>query len=165
MSGNILSRFDFAQQFRGVAANAASIDFNDLDFALGVDHEGAALGQASFLNHHTKVASDGAGWVADHRVLDLADGVGAVVPGFVGEVGIGGDGVDLYAQFLEFRVVVRQVAQFGGADKGEVSRVEEEHRPLALKVRLGQVYKFALIVSLGTEGFDFRIDGCHESHS
>jgi hypothetical protein len=67
-------------------------------------------------------------------VLDLADGLGGVVPGLVGEVGVGGHGVHLDAHLLELGVVVGQVAQFGGADEGEVGRVEEHHGPLAFQI-------------------------------
>jgi hypothetical protein len=66
--------------------------------AVGVDDEGAAVGQALALAHDLEVAGDLAGGVAEHRVLDLADGVGRVVPGLVGEVGVGRHGVDLDAQ-------------------------------------------------------------------
>jgi hypothetical protein len=66
-----------------------------------VDDEGAALGQAGFLDHHAEVAGECAGRVADHRVLDLADGLGRVVPGLVREVGVGRHAVDLDAQLLE----------------------------------------------------------------
>ncbi len=85
---------DLAQQLQSVTADAASVDFNDLDDALRVDDEGTAVSQASFFDHHAEVAGDGAGRVADHRVLDLLDGVRSVVPGLVSEVGVGGDGVD-----------------------------------------------------------------------
>jgi hypothetical protein len=57
---------------------------------------------------HAEGAGQGAGGVADHRELDLADGLGGVVPGLVGEVGVGGDDVDLGAGLLELGVVVGQ---------------------------------------------------------
>ena len=75
MAGNVLRRLDLAQQFRRVAANAAGVDFDDLDSALRIDYEGAALSKALRFDHHAEVARDLAGRIADHRVLDLADGV------------------------------------------------------------------------------------------
>ena len=123
-----------------------------------VDDEGTAVSQASFFDHHAEVASDGAGGVADHRVLDLLDGVRSVVPGLVGEVGVGGDGVDLDAQLLEFGVVVGQVAQFGRADEGEISRVEEHHGPLAFQVSVRHLNEFAIVVGGGVERLDFSVD-------
>ena len=160
--GHVLGGLDLAQQLGGVAADAAGVDFDDLDLALGVDHEGAALGQAGFLDHHAEVAGDGAGRVADHRVLDLADGLRGVVPGLVGEVGVGGHRVDLDAQLLELGVVVGQVAQLGRADEGEVGRVEEDHGPLALEVGVGDVDELAVVEGGGLEGLDFGVDqGVH----
>ncbi len=65
--------------------------------------------------------------VADHRIFDFRDGVRAAVPCFVGEVGIGRNGVHAHAQFLQFFVMVCNVAQFSRAYEGEVSRIEEEY--------------------------------------
>jgi hypothetical protein len=39
-----------------VAADAAGVDLDDLDLARRVHDEGAALGQAGFLDHHAEVA-------------------------------------------------------------------------------------------------------------
>jgi hypothetical protein len=41
-----------------VAADAAGVDLDDLDLARRVHDEGAALGQAGFLDHHAEVAGD-----------------------------------------------------------------------------------------------------------
>src|SRR5690606_25366022 len=117
VGGDVLGSLDLAQQLGRVAADTAGVDLDDLDLALRVDDEGAAVGQAGFLYHHAEVAGDGAGRVADQRVLDLADGLGGVVPGLVGEVGVGGHAVDFHAQLLELGVVVGQVAQLGRADE------------------------------------------------
>ena len=94
---------------------------------------------------HVEVAADRAGRVADHRVLDLADGVGGVVPRLVGEVGVGRHRVDLDAELLELGVVVGQVAELGRADEGEVGRVEEHDRPLALEVGVADVDELAVV--------------------
>ena len=158
MAGYVLGSLDLAQQFAGVTADATGVDFDDLDLALRVDHESTAFGQAGFFNHHAEVAADDSGRVADHRVVDLADGFRAVVPGFVGEVGVGGNGVDFHAQLGEFGVVVSQVAQFGRADEGEVSRVEEHYRPFAFQVGIAYVDEFAIVKSGSLERFDFGID-------
>ena len=123
-----------------------------------VDDEGTAVSQASFFDHHAEVAGDGAGRVADHRVLDLLDGVRSVVPGLVSEVGVGGDGVDLDAQLLEGSVVVSQIAQLGRANEGEVSRVEEDHGPLAFQVSVRHLNEFAIVVGGSVERLDFGVD-------
>ncbi len=94
---------------------------------------------------HFEVVGHHAAGVTDHGVLDLADGFGSVVPCLVHEVGVGGHGVDFYAQLLELVVVVSHVAQFGGAHEGEVSGVEEEHSPLAQHVLFGHFDKLAIL--------------------
>jgi hypothetical protein len=75
VGGDVLRGLDLAQQLGSIAADAASVDLDDLDLARRVNDEGAALGQSGFLDHHAEVARNGAGRVTDHRVLDLADGL------------------------------------------------------------------------------------------
>src|SRR4051812_7057623 len=133
VGGDVLGGLDLAEQLHGVAADALGGDLHELDHALGVDQERAAAGEALAVAHDLEVVADDAGLVAEHRELDLADGVGGVVPGLVAEVGVGGDRVDLDAELLEGGVVVGQVAQLRRTDEGEVGRVEEDHRPLALE--------------------------------
>ncbi|VXA84922.1 conserved hypothetical protein [Aeromonas veronii] len=158
VGGNVLGRFNFAQQFQCVTADAASVDLDDLDNALRVNHEGTAVSQTSFFDHHAEVAGDGTSRVTNHRVLDLLNGVRSVVPCFVSEVGIGRDRVDLHAQLLEFSVVVSQVAQLGRANEGEVSRVEEDHGPLAFQVSVRHLNEFAIVVGGSIERLDFSVD-------
>ena len=59
------------------------------------------------------------------------------MPRFVGEVGISRDRVNVYAQLLQFVVMVSHVAQFGRANEGEVSRIEEEDAPATFGIFLG----------------------------
>ncbi|MNZ34573.1 hypothetical protein D3C78_519520 [compost metagenome] len=84
------------------------------------------------------------------------------MPGFVGEVGVGGHTVDFHAQVFEFGVVVGQVAQLGRADEGEVGRVEEHHGPFALEVGFRHFDELALVVSSGFERFYLAVDDRHE---
>src|SRR3546814_4339844 len=76
--------------------------------------------------------------------LPISDRVGGLVPRLVREVGVGRHAVDLDAEALELGVVVGQVTELGGAYEGEVGRVEEHHRPLALEVLVGHVHELAL---------------------
>ncbi|MCY1418472.1 hypothetical protein D9M71_340330 [compost metagenome] len=101
------------------------------------------------------------GRVADHGVLDLADGWRSVVPGSVGKVGVGGNAVDLDAQFLERVVVVSQVFQLGRADEGEVGRVEEHDRPLAFQVSVRDFYEVAIFECVSFERFNLAVDDRH----
>ena len=77
------------------------------------------------------------------------------MPGLVNEVGVTGDGVDLSADLLEFSVLVLQILEFGRADKGEVSRIEEEDAPLTLQVLIGHIDKLTVLVSLQSKFADF----------
>jgi hypothetical protein len=99
-----------------------------------------------------------AGRVAEHRIPDLLDGVGSIVPGLVCEMRIRGYRVHFHADLLERLVFVSQVAQFGRADEGEVSRVEDDDRPFALQVGVGYGTKLAVVKSGGFERFDFGVD-------
>jgi len=161
MGGHVLGRTDLAQQLHGVAADALGGDFHELDHAFGVDQEGAAVSQALAGAHHAEVVGDHARGVADHGVLDLADGRRGVVPGLVREVGVGRDRIDLHAELLELGVVVGQVLQLRRADEGEVGRVEEHHRPLALQVGVADLDELAALIGLGGEGKNGRVDGSH----
>ena len=81
--------------------------------------------EAGFFYHHLKVSGDRSGRIAQHRVTDLADGVGRVVPRLVRKMRVGRYRIDFNAERLEGVVVVGEVAEFGRADEGEVGRVEE----------------------------------------
>ena len=81
------------------------------------------------------------------------------------EVGVGRHAVDLDAELLELGVAVGQVVELGRADEGEVGRIEEEDRPLALGGRLGDVDELAVLEGGRLERFDFGIDQRHEASS
>src|SRR5690606_12014388 len=88
VGSDVLGSLDLAQQVGSVTADAFGGDFHSLDDAFRVNDEGAAVGQTLVFTQDFEVAADLHGRVADHGVLDLADGFGAVVPGLVGEVGV-----------------------------------------------------------------------------
>ena len=158
---DVLRSLDLPQKLGSVAADALGGDFHGLDDAVGVHDEGAAIGEALARAHHFEVVGDGAAGVTEHGVLHLADGLGRIVPRLVGEVGVGGDRIDLDAELLEIFVVIGEITQLGGAHEGEIGRVEEEHRPLAGEVRLGNVDELALLESGGLERLDRSIDEGH----
>ncbi|MPM79922.1 hypothetical protein SDC9_126965 [bioreactor metagenome] len=161
MRGDVLGGLDLAQQFGSVTADAQVVDFGDLDLAFRIDDEGAAQCQTFRFDHHVEVTGDGAGRVAEHDVLDLPDRVGSVGPGLVREVGVGRDRIDFDAQLLEFGVQIGHVAEFGRADEGEVGRVEEEDRPLALQVGIGHGDELAVLVGLDDERLELAVDDGH----
>ena len=65
---------------------------------------------------------------------------------------------DIDTDLLERLILVSQVTQFGRADEGEVSRVENDDRPFALQVGVGYRTKLAVVKSSGFERFDFSVD-------
>ena len=109
MGSDVLRGFDFTQQLGRIAADTASRHFHDLNRAAWIDHEGAAISQTCFFDQHIKVAADCMGWVADQGVLDFLDRLGGVEPGFVGEVGVGRNPVDFYAQLFKLGVMIGQI--------------------------------------------------------
>ncbi len=82
-----------AQQFGGIAADAAGVHLVRLDAALGVDDESAALGLAGAIDQNLEIARKRLRRVGEHRVVDLADGLGFLVPRHVDELGVAGDGI------------------------------------------------------------------------
>jgi hypothetical protein len=82
-----------------VAGDGVVVHFHGLDHAFRVDDEGAAQGQAFFVDVHAEGAGQLVGRVADQRELGLAHRRGGLVPHLVREVGVGGDDVDLGAGF------------------------------------------------------------------
>ncbi|CAM2152831.1 protein of unknown function [Pararobbsia alpina] len=161
MRRDVLRCLNLAQQFRCVTADAVVVDFAQLDLAFRVDHERAAQCQAFFFDQHVEVASQRSRRVADQRVLNLRDRVRRVVPSLVREMRIGRDAVDLNAELLELVVVICQVAEFRRAHEREVRRVEHNHRPLALQVRIAHRHKVAVVISGCLERFDLGIDDRH----
>ena len=150
-----LSGLDLAEEFISVAADVAGAHFVKHHFAFRIDHEGAAFSLTRVLNVDIEFLRETAGRVTDHRVLNLADTLGGFVPGLVNEVRVTRNGVDLSADLLEFSVLVLQILEFGRADKGEVSRIEEEDAPLTLQVLIGHIDKLTVLVSLQSKFADF----------
>src|SRR5690606_37655271 len=98
VSGDVLSSLNLAQQLGSHTADAVVVHFHDLDDAFRVHHERTAQGNAFFFDQHFEVARQRLGGVTDHRVVDLADCCGRVVPCLVREVRIGRHSVDLDTQ-------------------------------------------------------------------
>ena len=80
------------------------------------------------------------------------------MPCLVREMRIGRYGKDFYATLLEFLIAIRQVCQFCWADKGEICRVKEEHRPFVFDIGLADLNELTLSVSIGFERFDLGVD-------
>ena len=161
MRSYVLCCFDFTQQVRRVTANAFSGNFDCLDDTLRVNNEGRTVSQTFIFTHVVEVTGQGASRVADHRIFDFSDGFRAAVPCFVGEVSIGRYCVYVYAQFLQFFVVVSNVTQFGRAYESKVSRVEEEDAPAAFGIFFGDFDEFAVFECLVFKRFNFGVNQGH----
>ena len=148
VSGYKLSSLYLAHEFVGVTADAVVLDFSHLDLTFGIDEERAAIGHTFFFNVHAEAFSERAEGIGEHGVLNLLDAVGSVVPCLVNEVRVAAHGEHFHAHSLQFLVLFSEVYEFGGADEGEVGRIEEEERPFALDVFAAYGLKFAVVVGL-----------------
>ena len=131
--------------------------FHDHNLTLGVDHERATFSHTVFSDEHFKVAAQDIGRVTEHRELNLTNGRGASMPGLVGEVGVGRNRVDFNTQLLEFFVRFSKIFQFSRADKREVSRIEEDNRPVTLQISFSDWNELAIMESFSLKRLDFGI--------
>lgn len=151
-----------ANELFSVAADAIVLDFCNLNETLGVYEECTTIGSAIFFVEDTKTARDNAEVVSEHGVGDLLDAVGSVVPSLVREVRVSAYRVNFHTHFLELTILFGKVNEFGGANEGEVCRIEEEDAPLACDVCAAHFLEVAVVESLYLE---FRClcvdDGLH----
>ena len=134
--------FDHAQHFIEIAPGGHRIDQNELDLLVRADDEHVAhrliVGRRAALRRagrarrqHAVELGDGEVRVADHRkvrrhALRLPD----VVRPFLVEIDrIDAEANDLHAALVEFGLDLCHVAELGGADRGEVLGVRENHPP------------------------------------
>src|SRR5690625_910714 len=159
--GDVLSSAYFAQELTSVTANTVVVYFVSFDLALGANTKGTAQSYTLFFDQNLEVSGELVGWVSQRGVLDLANSRRAIVPCFVGEMGICRNREYLYTKLLEFFVVLCQVFELCGAHKGEVSRVEHKHGPLAGDALVGELYKLTVVVSHGLERQNLCVDQRH----
>ncbi len=70
------------------------------------------------------------------------------MPCLMYKVRIARNGVYFTVNLLELGVRICQILQLSRADKGEISRVEEEYTPLSYHICLGNGLKGSVLVSL-----------------
>src|SRR5690606_24603657 len=119
VGGDVLRGLELAQGLGDVAGDRVVVDLDGLDHAFRVDHEGAAQGQAFFVDVHAEGTGQLVGRIADQRELGLAHRGRGFVPDLVGKMGVGGDDVDLGTLLLELGVVLGRVLDLGRAVEGE----------------------------------------------
>ena len=157
-----LSSLDLAEEFACVTTDTVVVDLSNLQLAIGVEEEGTTVSLTRLFAEDAEGSRELEGHVSEHRVLDLADRIGSVSPCLVDEVRVGADGVDVYAESLELSIVVCEVSKFGGANEGEVTRVEEEDAPLALEVFVRNLDEtLVLAVSVDLELVELAVDLTH----
>lgn len=129
-----LEGLDQTQGLVDVAADGQVVDGDLAQGALGVDDEEATQGDALVLDQHAVVARDLEVLVGNQRQLQvLAQATllaGALTPGQVCEVAVGGDTQDGGVELLELGEGVVVGEDLGGADKGEVHGVEQKNDPV-----------------------------------
>src|SRR5690606_2404602 len=114
------------------ATDPEIVNLGHLDLALRIHQERTAQRESFLLDQHAEIATDQMGGIAQHRKLDLADGLRSVVPRLVRKVRVGRYAIDLDAELLELRIHIGYIPQLGGTDEGEIGGVEEKNRPLSL---------------------------------
>ena len=126
-----LASLHLAQQFLGVPAHVAGSYLVAYDLTFRINNKSTTLGKTIGLDKYLKISGECVGRVCQHGVIDLLDPVGCIMPCIVNEMGVGGHGIDLAADGPELLILVRQIFQFGGTDKGKVRGIEEKYAPLA----------------------------------
>ena len=156
-----------AQHLVDVAAQGQVVHHLVAHDAVAVDQEGAAEGHAAF-GFHVIGAADLVLDVGHQGVAHLADAAlvhRRVFPRQVGELGIDGDADHFHVALLELRELVVEGDQLGGADEGEIERVEEQYAIFALEIGLQVEVRADLVVAQdgggGEIGSGFTYQNCH----
>ena len=160
-----LAGLHLPQQLVGVPAHIAGVDLIGHDFSLGVDNEAAPLRHAVGFNVDLKILCQTMCGISQHRILDLLNALGGVMPRLMDKVGIAGNGVNFAADGLEFIVEVCQVLQLCRAHKGEVSGIEKEYAPLTKHICFGNGVESIVLIALDREISNFFLNQGHRNTS
>jgi hypothetical protein len=76
-------------------------------------------------------------------------------------MGVGGHGINLAANGPELLILVRQILQLRGTDKGKVRGIEEKYTPLAQDILLGYKFEIVFVERIGSEIGNFPVDHRH----
>src|SRR5699024_613348 len=89
--GDVLGSAYFAEQFACITADTVVVYFVGLDVAFGANNKSTTQSNALFFDQYLEVSRELMSGVSEHGVLHLANGRGAIMPCFVGKVGICGN--------------------------------------------------------------------------
>ena len=156
MFAHIDGCLDLADQFHGITANDFAGDFGNLDNAVRIDNKGRTVGKALAFTQDAEIVADHMILVAQHVIVDLANGGRAVVPCLVAEMCVGRHGINFNAHGLQVGILVGQIFKFGGAYEGKVGGIEKEYCPLALYVRVGNFNELACLIRLRSKRLNGR---------
>lgn len=121
----VVQGFKLAHQFFAVAPDAVQHHFLRDQFEIRVDDEGAAIGVAHFTVVNAEIARDAAGIVRGQQEAHVGQKLFVLVPGQMGEFGIGGYRDEFRVERFELLLLICQIREFGRSDEGEVARVKE----------------------------------------
>ena len=100
--------------------------------------------------------------IGKHRIIDLLNLVGSVVPSLVDKMRVARDRINLATNLLKFVVLAGKVLKLRRADKREVGGVEEKDAPLAEHVLLADGMKLAVLIRLNGEVANLFVDHRHK---
>ena len=101
------------------------------------------------------------GGICKHRIADLFDPVRSVMPCFMNIMRVTGYGIHFASGRLKIHILIGQILQLRGANKGKIRRIEEKHSPLSQNVRLGNGFEGAFMIGLYGKFSDFFINERH----
>ncbi|ESL05640.1 Tryparedoxin peroxidase [Trypanosoma rangeli SC58] len=128
-----LERLHEAESLVHIATNWEVIDGDLPQVLLRVDDEKAAVRHTVLLLQHAVRLHDGLGLVGKNGNVHLAEPTLfalKVCPGQVGVLAVHRAGKHLAPNVVELLHAVGELADLGGADKGEIQWIEEKHQPL-----------------------------------
>lgn len=135
--------------FIDVATNRQVVYQVATQVAIGIDEEHATEADALVFDQDAVVAANAVADVGNQRVVHFAQS--AFAPSFVGMNAVDASAENLCVQLVEFRFLVVEALDFGGANEREIERVEEQNNPFTAVVAQRDFFDIAVDVRIGGE--------------
>ena len=133
---NELEGFRLPEDLARTPADVVRNDVRRSQYAVGINDEGRALGNAGILLVYPEFPRETAIVVRGHGILKPFDKLFGIEPALMRVDGVCGNAHDLGAEGGELIGARMHIRELGWADKGEVLRVPEENQPLANEIRI-----------------------------
>ena len=146
------------EQFIRIAAHISGVHLIGDNPSFRIYDKGAALRHAVRLDIYLKILCQSMSRICQHGIANLLNPVGSVMPRLMHIMGITGDGIHFASGRPEIRILIRQILQLRGADKGEVRRIEEKNAPFSCHIRFGNRFEGTFMVSLNGKICNFSVD-------